>query len=145
MNTVKAVDNAAHLVVGASVSVERIITTEDVDSFVKITGDSNPVHLEDAAAKNAGFDMRLVHGMLSASFFSMILGTRLPGNGCILISQSLNFRKPVYIGQTVKVSVEIIKIDHVNSLVSVRTTCEIKNETVIDGLAKVYLPKVNQG
>jgi 3-hydroxybutyryl-CoA dehydratase len=145
MNTARALDKTAHLIVGATESIERIITTEDVDSFVKITGDSNPVHLEDAAAKKAGFDMRLVHGMLSASFFSMILGTRLPGNGCILVSQSLNFRKPVYIGQAVKVTVEIMKIDHLNSLVSVRTTCEIKNEMVIDGLAKVYLPKVNQG
>jgi acyl dehydratase len=97
--------------VGQSYAIARAFTADDVKTFANLTGDSNEVHLSDEAAKRAGFDGTLVHGMLVASLFSRIMGMHLPGPGSIYMQQSINFRAPVYVGDEVTASVTVAGFD----------------------------------
>lgn len=83
---------------------ERHIKKEDVDLFIQLTGDDNPVHIDTKAAQSVGFQSPIVHGMLCASFISTLIGTKLPGYGSVWLSQSLSFNEPVYIGDTLTIS-----------------------------------------
>ncbi|MDR0284480.1 MAG: MaoC family dehydratase [Propionibacteriaceae bacterium] len=93
--------------VGDSASVEKTISESDVYLFAGITGDLNPAHVNQAFAETTKFGTRIVHGMLTGSFFSTIFGTQLPGLGSIYVSQSLAFTAPVVIGSTVKWTVTV--------------------------------------
>ena len=93
--------------VGDSASFEKTISEADVYGFAGITGDFNPAHINQKYAESTPFKTRIVHGMLSGSFFSTIFGTQLPGRGSIYISQSLTFTAPVLIGDTVKATVTV--------------------------------------
>jgi len=83
---------------------ERRITKEDVDLFIQLTGDDNPVHTDTKAAQSVGFQSPIVHGMLCASFISTLIGTKLPGHGSVWLSQNLSFNEPVYVGDTLTIS-----------------------------------------
>ena len=89
------------LAVGMEASYAKKITNEDVLAFADLSGDTNPVHLNDAFAAGTIFKKRIAHGFLTGALFSTVLGTKLPGPGCIYLSQSLKFRAPVYIGDEV--------------------------------------------
>ena len=89
------------LAVGMEASYAKTITNDDVLAFAELSGDKNPVHLDDAYAAGTMFKQRIAHGFLTASLFSTVLGTKLPGPGCIYLSQSLKFRAPVMIGDEV--------------------------------------------
>lgn len=119
---------------------EQTISDADIKAFAGLSGDNNPVHMSDEYAEKSRFKKRIAHGLLSASFFSALFGTKLPGYGCVYVSQSLNFRKPVYLGDTVKAIVEIIKIDKDRSRVNFKTVCKVNGKTVIDGEAEIYIP-----
>lgn len=126
--------------VGMQASYEQTITDADIKAFAGLSGDNNPVHMSDDYAENSRFKKRIAHGLFSASFFSALFGTKLPGYGCVYVSQSLSFRKPVYIGDTVKATVEIIKIDIDKSRLFFKTTCSVKNKVVISGEAEIFIP-----
>lgn len=128
------------LEIGMSASYQQTITDADIKNFAGLTGDNNPVHMSDEYADKSRFKRRIAHGLLSAGFFSALFGTKLPGYGCVYVSQQLNFRKPVYIGDTVVASVEIIKIDTEKSRVFFKTICKVKGKTVIDGEAEIFVP-----
>ena len=93
--------------VGDSASFEKTISESDVYLFAGITGDLNPAHVNQRYAEAGKFGARIVHGMLTGSFFSTVFGTKLPGEGAIYVSQTLNFVAPVRIGETVKASVTV--------------------------------------
>ena len=78
------------------------MSEDDIKSFADVSGDYNPVHMDEEYASGTFFRSRIAHGMLTASFISTVLGTRLPGPGCIYLSQNLRFLAPVRIGDTVK-------------------------------------------
>lgn len=129
--------------VGDKSSVKRKISIEDIDMFAKVTGDYNAVHVDDVKAKNSIFGERIAHGMLSAGFISAVLGTRLPGEGTIYLSQSLNFRKAVKIGDEIITTCEVIEvINPTKGIIRLSTVCVNQNgENVLDGEAVVkYLP-----
>lgn len=128
------------LKVGMIESYEQTITDADIKAFAGLSGDNNPVHMSDEYAENSKFKRRIAHGLLSASFFSALFGTRLPGYGCVYVSQSLNFRRPVYIGDTVKATIEIFKIDKDKSRVFFKTVCKVNRKVVIDGEAEIFIP-----
>ena len=130
----------SNLEVGMMETYEQTITDADVKAFSSISGDKNPVHMSDDYAEKSRFKKRIAHGMLSASFFSALFGTKLPGYGCVYVSQNLNFRKPVYLGDTVKAMIEITRIDLAKSRVFFRTYCTVKGRVVIDGEAEIYIP-----
>lgn len=129
------------LKVGMTESYEQTISDADIKTFAGLSGDNNPVHMSDEYAERSRFKKRIAHGLLSASFFSALFGTKLPGYGCVYVSQSLNFRRPVYLGDTVKATVEIFKIDYDKSRVFFKTVCKVKGKIVIDGEAEIFLPQ----
>ena len=128
------------LKVGMTESYEQTITDADIKTFAGLSGDNNPVHMSEEYAEVSRFKKRIAHGLLSASFFSALFGTKLPGYGCVYVSQSLNFLRPVYLGDTVKATIEIIKIDKSKSRVFFKTICEVKGKVVINGEAEIYIP-----
>jgi len=126
--------------VGMMESYEQTITDADIKTFAGLSGDNNPVHMSEEYAENSRFKKRIAHGLLSASFFSALFGTKLPGYGCVYVSQNLNFKRPVYLGDTVKATVEIIKIDKEKSRVFFKTLCRVSGKIVIDGHAEIFIP-----
>jgi 3-hydroxybutyryl-CoA dehydratase len=128
------------LELGMSATYAQTITEADVTIFAGVSGDKNPAHVNDEYAKASRFKRRIAHGMISASFFSGLLGTKLPGAGCVYTSQSLNFKRPVYIGETVTASITVTNIDLETRRVKFITVCKVRKKTVIDGEAEVWIP-----
>ncbi|WP_336852321.1 MaoC family dehydratase [Pseudescherichia vulneris] len=128
------------LKIGMSASYSQTITDADVKGFAGLSGDRNPVHMDEEYASASRFKKRIAHGLFSASFFSALFGTKLPGEGCVYVSQNLKFRKPVYIGDTVVATIEIIDIDLKKRRIYFSTYCKIGNAKVITGDAEIYLP-----
>ena len=127
--------------VGQQAQLERTLTAHDVMVFADVTGDLNPVHVDAAAAAASPFGGQIVHGMLTASLISAVLGTQLPGPGAIYVSQSLRFLRPVRLGDTVVARVEIRAIDPVKRrLTLVTTVLNQAGKAVLDGEATVALP-----
>jgi len=126
--------------IGMSVSYSQTITDADVKQFAGISGDKNPVHMDEEYAENSRYKKRIAHGLLSASFFSSLFGTRLPGKGCVYVSQNLNFKRAVYLGDTVTATVTVTDINVVKQRVFFETVCTVKNKKVIDGSAELYIP-----
>lgn len=125
---------------GMKVSYSQTITDADVKSFAGLSGDHNPVHVSDEYAEESRFGKRIAHGLMSASFFSALFGMRLPGPGCVYVSQSLNFKRPVYIGDTVTATVEVTSVNIPKRRVFFDTVCTVKNKVVINGNAEIYIP-----
>src|SRR5581483_6863302 len=91
------------LALGMTETLRKVIDSSDVVGFAEVTGDRNPIHLSEHFAAKTPFGTRIAHGLYTASLISAVLGTRLPGPGAVYISQTLNFRAPVKIGDTVEV------------------------------------------
>lgn len=137
---VQKISDIEKFTLGMTETYEQTITENDIQSFANLSGDSNPVHLDENYAAGSRFKKRIAHGLLSASFFSGLFGMKLPGNGCVYVSQSLNFRRPVYIGDRVVASVEIVKIDKPKSRLFFKTVCKVSGKVVIDGEAEIFIP-----
>ena len=127
--------------VGMSATYAKTVSEADIVLFAGISGDSNPVHVDDDYARDTMFKGRIAHGMLTASFISAVLGTRLPGPGCIYLSQNLRFKAPVRIGDTVRAVVEVTGIDRDRARITVSTRCTVGDRTVIDGEAVLMVPR----
>ena len=112
----------------------------DVVGFAEVTGDRNPIHLSEHFAAKTPFGTRIAHGLYTASLISAVLGTRLPGPGAVYISQTLNFRAPVKIGDTVDVSVEVAELIPEKSRARLTCKCSVDGEIVLDGEAWVKVP-----
>ena len=129
------------LVVGLAATMERTVTDGDVVAYAGITGDDNPVHLDEAAGARSRFGGRVAHGMLSAGYISAAIGTRLPGPGSIYLGQTLKFTAPVRIGDTVTTRVEVLELVPEKRRVKLGTRCANQHgETVIEGEALVMVP-----
>ena len=129
------------LSLGQSAEMAREVTGADLEGFAAITGDDNPVHLDDAYAAGTQFGGRIAHGMLSAGYISAVIGTRLPGPGAVYISQSLRFRRPVRIGDRVTARVEVTAIDAARSRATFRTVCLVGGKSVVEGEAEIMVPR----
>jgi acyl dehydratase len=126
--------------IGMEVSYSQTITDADVKNFAGISGDNNPVHMSDEYAEKSRFKKRIAHGLMSATYFSALFGTRIPGPGCIYVSQSLVFKRPVYLNDTVTATVTVKAIDIEKRRVFFKTVCKVKNKVVIDGEAEIHIP-----
>lgn len=126
---------------GMTASYSQTITDADIKDFAGISGDKNPVHMDEVYAKESRFERRIAHGMLSSSFFSALFGTQLPGRGCVYVSQNLKFRKPVYIGDTVTATIEVTSVDFERRRVFFDTYCKVGKSKVITGTAEIYIPE----
>ena len=125
---------------GMTAQLQRTFTREDVEAFARLSGDVNPAHVDAAYAAASIFGKPVVHGMLTASLISALLGTRLPGRGAIYLSQSLQFRAPVFIGDTVQAEVEITGIDTRRKRVTFACRCMVDGKQVLRGEAIVLAP-----
>lgn len=119
----------------------KTVTEADIVMFAGVTGDTNPVHLDAHFARQTPFKGRIAHGMLSASFISTVLGTRLPGPGCIYLSQTLKFRAPVKAGDTVTARVTIKDVDQKSKRIILETVCTVDEKVVIDGEAVLMVSR----
>src|SRR5436190_20975836 len=128
------------LTVGMSESFAKAVSSSDVVGFAELTGDRNPIHLAQHFAAKTPFKTRIAHGLYTASLISAVLGTRLPGPGAIYISQTLNFRAPVKIGDTVTVTVTVAELMPEKSRARLSCVCAVGGETVLDGEALVKVP-----
>jgi 3-hydroxybutyryl-CoA dehydratase len=129
------------LEIGQTAELRRTVSAQDIDAFAAVTGDNNPVHLDEAYAAATQFKGRIAHGMLSAGYISAVLGTRLPGPGAIYVSQTLSFRRPVRIGDEVTAEVKVTAIDPARGRVSFATQCVVAGKTVVEGEAVVVVPR----
>ena len=126
---------------GMSESLTKTVTERDVELFGEVSGDRNPVHFDEEFAKTTMFKGRIAHGMLTASFISTVLGTKLPGPGCIYVSQNLKFRAPVRIGDTVRTRVTVTSVDRDKGRVALETTCSVGDTVVISGDAQLLVQR----
>jgi len=129
------------LAVGEKASLSRKITEEDINNFAQATGDLNPLHLDEDYAKGTVFQGRIAHGMLVASLFSNLLAMQLPGAGTVYLSQTLNFKKPVRIDDTITAEVEITAIDLEKGRVTLATRCRNQDDKVVLEGEAVVSPK----
>ena len=129
------------LTIGMASSYEKTFTAQDVKAFASITGDTNPVHIDEEYAATTPFKTCIAHGMLSAGLISTVLGTQLPGRGCIYLEQQIKFRAPVYINDTVVATVTIEEIDQRRGRVSLKTQCFVNDKLVADGTASMMVDK----
>ncbi|MFN2150812.1 MAG: MaoC family dehydratase [Anaerolineales bacterium] len=127
---------------GDCASLSKTFSEKDVLTFAEISGDRNPVHIDAAFASSTRFERQLVHGMLTAGLISAVLGMQLPGPGSIYLKQELNFRAPVYFGDTITATVTVIKVREDKPIITLETICTNQDgETVIDGEAVLMLPR----
>jgi 3-hydroxybutyryl-CoA dehydratase len=134
-------DRFTELEVGQSSTYGRTISEADIVLFAGVSGDDNPVHLNEIYASESMFRGRIAHGMLTASYISTVIGTRLPGPGTIYLGQNLRFLAPVRAGDTVAATVTIKEIDPAKRRLTLTTVCTVGETTVVDGEAIVMLPK----
>ena len=128
------------LSVGMTASYERVVTVADIEAFAAVSGDRNPVHLDEEFAKATRFKGRIAHGMLGASFISTVLASQLPGAGTVYLGQTLSFKRPVRPGDKVETRVTVAKILDKGQLV-LTTQCRVGENVVIDGEATVLAPQ----
>jgi 3-hydroxybutyryl-CoA dehydratase len=128
------------LSVGMTESLSKTISSSDVVGFAEVTGDRNPIHLSEHFAARTPFGTRIAHGLYTASLISAVLGTRLPGPGAVYISQTLNFRAPVRIGDMVDVEVAVAELIPDRRRARLVCTCRVGEEVVLDGEAWVKVP-----
>lgn len=129
------------LAVGMAAVHSRTITDTDLRNFSGVSGDTNPMHLNEEYARTTVFGGCIVHGMLTASLLSTVIGTQLPGPGCIYVSQSLRFRAPVRVGETVYARATITELQPERRRVVLQTQCHVHDKVVLDGEAIVQLPE----
>lgn len=127
--------------VGQRASATRAVTEADVQGFAAVSGDVNPVHLDEAYAATTPFRTRIAHGMLTASHISAMLANQLPGPGAIYLSQTLQFRRPVKLGDVVETSVEITAIDADKGRITLATVCSVEGKRVLEGEAVVMVAR----
>ena len=126
---------------GQSAELVRVVGAADIEAFAEVSGDVNPVHLDEAYARATPFGGRIAHGMLGAAYISAVLGTKLPGPGAIYLSQALRFRRPVKIGDPVTAKVTVKALDEKRGHVTLETLCQVNGKTVVDGEAVVMVPR----
>ena len=125
---------------GQTAEYEKRVTDEDVRKFADISGDYNPIHLDDEFAKDSMFGARIAHGILTASHISAVIGYIFPGPGWIYLGQSLQFRAPVKIGDTVHTAVEVTDTVAEKNIVELSTVCKVGDTVVLKGTATIKSP-----
>lgn len=129
------------LVVGMTAEKPVTVTEQRIDQFAQASDDFNPVHMDEAFASRTAYRGRIAHGLLSASFGSAVVGTILPGAGAIYLSQTLNFHKPVRIGEVASARVTVASIDPAAARVVLTCEVYVGADLVMDGEATVRVPR----
>ena len=131
--------------IGMTESYVKEVKSSDVVGFAEISGDRNPIHLSEHFAAKTPFGGRIAHGLYTASLISAVIGTRLPGPGAIYLSQTLNFRAPVRIGDHVEAIVEVVELTEKGRRVKLACRCMVGGTLVLEGEALVKVPGRPEG
>ncbi|CAN5318822.1 MaoC family dehydratase [soil metagenome] len=129
------------LSIGQSAAKAHVVTDADLRAFADVSGDHNPVHLDEAFAATTPFKGRIAHGMLSGAYISALIAGELPGSGTIYLSQQMSFRRPVRIGDEVVTTATVTAIDAEKGRVTLATVCTVNSKPVVEGEAVVMPPK----
>jgi 3-hydroxybutyryl-CoA dehydratase len=129
------------LKVGMKQSFSKTITEADLLMFAGVSGDTNPIHLDEEFASRTMFESRIAHGILTAGLISTVLGTKLPGPGAVYVSQQLRFLAPVRIGDTVIARCEIEELVDEKKRARLATACWVGEKKVLDGEAVLVVPR----
>jgi 3-hydroxybutyryl-CoA dehydratase len=130
----------AELAVGMTVSIQNTVSEQDVIDFARVSGDHNPLHMDEEYAKTTLFGGRIAHGALSASYISAVLGNDLPGPGAVFLELNLKFVRPVRIGDTVTSTAEVIEMVERGYRVKLAVKGEVNGKAVMRGEATVMVP-----
>src|SRR5579859_7278354 len=134
--------SAPMLEIGQRATYSKTATDADILLFLAISGDNNPIHIDEEAAKKSRFGRRIVPGIWSAGLISALMATKLPGPGSIYLNQTLSFRKPVFPGDTITATAEITAIRQSKGIITLKTTCTNQTgEVVVEGEAIVMVPR----
>jgi 3-hydroxybutyryl-CoA dehydratase len=128
------------LALGMRETLRKKVENEDVIGFAELSGDHNPIHLSEHFARKTRFGGRIVHGLYTASLISAVIGMRLPGPGAVYISQTLNFRGPVMIGDEIDVIVEVLELTEKGRRVRLGCECRVGDKVVLDGEGVLSVP-----
>jgi 3-hydroxybutyryl-CoA dehydratase len=126
---------------GQSAEMTRVASAAVIEAFAELSGDVNPLHLDETYAKTTPFGGRIAHGMLAAGYISAVMGTRLPGPGVVYLKQSLNFRRPVRLGDSVTTRVTVKTLHPGRAHVTLATVCEVGGKVAVDGEALIMVPR----
>ena len=128
------------LKIGTTDEFSKTISEADIQTFADVSGDENPVHLNPEYAKASVFKGCIAHGILTASFVSTVIGTRMPGPGCIYVAQNLKFKAPVRAGDTVKAVCTVTELNEKRKFAEIKTQCFVGDTLVVDGNATIMVP-----
>lgn len=128
------------LEVGMEATIARTVKQNDIIVFAEVTGDKNPVHLDAGYAADTVFKEPIAHGMLTAGYISAVFGMELPGPGAIYVSQSLNFRGPVKVGDRVVAKVRVLELYPAKRRVRFESVCYVEGKPVLEGEAVLWMP-----
>lgn len=128
------------LEIGMSAESAHTITEEDIDMFAQVSGDRNPLHMDEEFAKGTVFGQRIAHGALAASFISGVLGNQLPGPGAVFVALNMRFRRPVFIGSEVIARAEVTEKMDKGNRVTLKVSCVVDGKRCITGEAQVVVP-----
>jgi 3-hydroxybutyryl-CoA dehydratase len=128
------------LEIGMTRQLQKLITDRDIELFAEVSTDHNPVHMDEAYARDTMFQGRIAHGMLTASLISAVIGEQLPGYGSIYLEQNLRFLAPVRPGDTALAEVEVVDINHEKRRVTLDCRCTVGGKKVLSGQATVLAP-----
>ena len=129
-----------NLELGMEASFAKTVTEADINTFAEVTGDKNPVHLDEAYASKTIFKTRIAHGMLTAGYLSAVFGIELPGPGAIYVTQTLNFRGPVKIGDKVIAKVKVAELFPAKRRARFDCICTVEGKAVLEGEAILMIP-----
>jgi len=129
------------LSIGQTAELTRTADDAAIRAFAAVSGDDNPLHLDDAYAAASSFGGRVAHGMLIGAYVSALIAGRLPGPGSVYLRQTLRFRRPVRVGDEVTARVTISALDAATGRVTMRTLCTVRGKTVVDGEAVIMAPR----
>lgn len=128
------------MTVGLAASFTKTVSEKDIAMYADVSGDTNPVHLNEAFAAQTPFKTRIAHGMLSAGFISAVFGMELPGPGAIYVSQTLNFKGPVKIGDAVTATVKVVELIEAKKRARFETVCTVNGTPILVGEAVLMVP-----
>ncbi|MGH1418799.1 MAG: MaoC family dehydratase [Hyphomicrobiaceae bacterium] len=128
------------LKLGMEASITKSVTEEDIVAYAALSGDMNPVHLDAQYAAKTMFKQRIAHGILTAGYISAVFGMKMPGRGAIYISQTLNFKAPVFIGDDVTAKVKVVELVEGKKRVRFECTCFVGDKVVLTGEAVLMVP-----
>ncbi|NNC38554.1 MAG: MaoC family dehydratase [Acidimicrobiales bacterium] len=129
------------LEVGMSAETSMIVSAEKIDTFAELSGDFNPIHMDEEFAATTMFGKRIAHGALSASLISAVLGNQLPGPGAIFVELNMRFRRPAFIDDEVIAKAEVAEINEKTGRVRMKVGCYVKGKPILRGDAGVVIKK----